>query len=261
MIVFGLRAQRVEGQKPLGVASAAALVEEVFDVIGVLEVTVALVAARVGGDEVVGVIEAEAVGEDLEGEALGGMAGGHGVAVGVQDDAAAVGDSNDAGDGGVGGHGWQWAQGGFFDCGEEFGGLFAGFFVVAHVGNSGEPVTGGGVESTKAVRNVESGEEIFLHISDAVFDTAFFVGLAHVASAGFKAVMGGEVEVAGMEDGALAEWMFQDSGLEVVYQDGAGRAAEKLQRVLMAGEEVFHCFAAGELYIGHPTVAENHDEK
>jgi len=35
-------------------------------VVGVLEVAVALVAARVGGDEVVGVIEAEPVGESLE---------------------------------------------------------------------------------------------------------------------------------------------------------------------------------------------------
>ena len=73
--------------------------------------------------------------------------------------------------------------------------------------------------------------------------------------------MGGEVQIAGIEDGFVAEAMAQDSGLEVVDEDGAGRAAKKLQRVLMAGEEVFHGFAAGELDIGHAAVAKDHDEK
>jgi len=108
---------------------------------------------------------------------------------------------------------------------------------------------------------IPPGEEVFLHIAHAVFDAAFFVGFAHVAGAGFKAVMGGEVEVAGIEDGAFAERMFEHPGLEVVDEDDAGRAAEKLQRILVAGEEVFHGLAAGELHVGHAAVAENHDEK
>ena len=115
VIVFGVWADGVEGEQPFGVASAAALVEEFFDVVGVFEVAVALVAAGVGGDELVGVIEAEAVGEGVEGELLGGVEGGHGVAVGIEHDAAAGGDSNGAGDGDVAGHRGQWTQGGFFD--------------------------------------------------------------------------------------------------------------------------------------------------
>ncbi len=54
VVGFGLRTEGVEAQQPLGVAGAAALVEEFLDVIGVLEVAVALVAAGMGGDEIVG---------------------------------------------------------------------------------------------------------------------------------------------------------------------------------------------------------------
>ena len=126
MVVFGAGTERVEAQEPLGVAGAAALVEEFLDVIGVLEVAVALVAAGMGGDEVVGVVEAEAVGKGVEGEALGGVERGHGVAVGVEDDAAAVGDPHQAGDRGVGGLARQRTQGGLFD-GEEFGGWLCAF--------------------------------------------------------------------------------------------------------------------------------------
>ena len=67
VIELGVRAERVEGEQPFGVASAATLVEEFLDVVGVFEVAVALVAAGVGGDELVSVIEAEAVGQRVEG--------------------------------------------------------------------------------------------------------------------------------------------------------------------------------------------------
>ena len=62
--------------------------------------------------------------------------------------------------------------------------------------------------------------------------------------------MGGEVQIARMEVGALAKGMAEHSGLEVVDEDGAGRAAEELEGVVMAAEEVFERLAAGELDIG-----------
>jgi hypothetical protein len=70
-----------EGQFDVEQVGAAALVEEFLDVVGFFEVAVSLVAVGMGGDEVVGVIEAEAIGEGLEGEALGGVERGHGVTV------------------------------------------------------------------------------------------------------------------------------------------------------------------------------------
>ena len=70
VIVFGLRTEGIKGHQPLGVPGTVSLGEDVFDVIRVFEVAVALVAARMGGDEVVGVIEADALGERHESEAL-----------------------------------------------------------------------------------------------------------------------------------------------------------------------------------------------
>lgn len=74
MIVFGVGAHCVEGEQPFGVPSAAALVEEFLDMVGVLEVAVTLVAARMGCHEVMSVIEAESVMEGVEGQLLGCVA-------------------------------------------------------------------------------------------------------------------------------------------------------------------------------------------
>jgi hypothetical protein len=229
-------------------------------VIGIFEVAVALVAARVGGDEVVCVIEAEMIGKSLEGDALRRVEGRHGVTVGVQHDAAAGGDSNGICDGGVGGHRRQRTQGGLFDE-EEFGGLFAGFAVDAHVGDCVHPVACRRVHGTDGVGQLQSGEEVFLHITDGVFDPALFIGFAHVAGTGLEAVMGGEVQIARIEYGAFTKAMAQHTGLEVVYQDDAGGAAKELQGIVVASEEVFRGLAAGELHIGHAAVAEDHDEE
>ncbi len=43
--------------------------------------------------------------------------------------------------------------------------------------------------------------------------------------------------------------------------DHTGHASEKLQRVLMAGEDVFGGLAAGKLDIGHAAVTKDHDEE
>lgn len=66
----------------------------------------------------------------------------------------------------------------------------------------------------------------------------------------------------GEEFGGLFAGFLVDADVgDGVDEDDAGRAAEKFQGVLMAGEEVFGGFAAGELDIGHAAVAEHHDEK
>ena len=86
------------------------------------------------GDKVVRVGEAEALGERFEGEPLRGVAEGHGVAIGVHNNAAAVGDPHKPRHGGVCGHFRQRAQGGLFDC-EEFRRRFSSFLVDTHVGD------------------------------------------------------------------------------------------------------------------------------
>ena len=115
VVMLGVRTQGVKGEQPFGVAGAASLVQEFLDVVGIFKVAVALVTAWMQGDEVVRVVKAEAVGKGHEGEALRGVECGHGVTVGIQGDAAAVGDPHQARHGGVGGHRWQRTQGGLFD--------------------------------------------------------------------------------------------------------------------------------------------------
>ncbi len=70
--------------------------------IGIFEVAVALVAAWMGSDEVPGMIETEPIGVSLQSKTLRSVQGRHGVAIGVQHDAAAVGDANGADHAGVG---------------------------------------------------------------------------------------------------------------------------------------------------------------
>ena len=50
-----------------------------------------------------------------------------------------------------------------------------GLAVDAHVGDGVEPVAGGGVERAE-VGDVESGEEVLLHVADAGLDAAFGKG-------------------------------------------------------------------------------------
>ena len=59
--------------------------------VGVLEVAVSLVASPVSGEETVVVVDAQPVGIALQGQALRGVLGGHGIAIGVEGDAEAVG--------------------------------------------------------------------------------------------------------------------------------------------------------------------------
>jgi hypothetical protein len=108
IVFLGTRAEGVEARKKVCLAGPASLVEEFLYVIGIFEVTMAFIAAGMGGDEVRCVIEAEAVGVSLQREPLRGVERRHRVAVAIQHDAAAVGDAYDADHAGVSG---QWREG------------------------------------------------------------------------------------------------------------------------------------------------------
>ena len=62
----------------------SALLEQGAGMVGVLEVAVTLVASPVSGEETVVVVDAQPVGIALQGQALRGVLGGHGVAIGVE---------------------------------------------------------------------------------------------------------------------------------------------------------------------------------
>ena len=68
----------------------------------------------------------------------------------------------------------------------------------ADVGDGVPPLDGGGIDGGEG-RDVQAAEEVLLHVTHAVFDAAFFVAFAHVAGDRFKAVVGGQIQVARMK--------------------------------------------------------------
>ena len=90
VVRLGARRQRQEAlQQPLA-AGAHALGQQGLGMIRVLEVPVPVVAARMPGDEPVLAVDADPVGIGFQRQALGGVLGGHRVAVGLEGDAEAV---------------------------------------------------------------------------------------------------------------------------------------------------------------------------
>lgn len=114
MVGFGLWAEGVKSQQQLALARGVAVGEEFFDVLGIFEVAVALVAAGVGGDELVVGIDAEPIGKAFEQQAGRGVGAGHGVAIGLANDAKAVGGAHGPSHAGVGWEGGQREQMGLF---------------------------------------------------------------------------------------------------------------------------------------------------
>lgn len=140
--------------------------------------------------------------------------------------------------------------------GEVLLGPAAGLAVETHVGDGVEPVTGSGMDGGEA-GDFQAVEEVLLHIADARFDAALRVCAFDVTRHGQEAVVGGEVQVTGMELGALAQGMLEDADLEVVdhYPPGGNRA-EELEGMAVAGEELFRAFGQGELAVEQTAVAE-----
>ena len=81
----------------------------------------------------------------------------------------------------------------FFFRGKEFQGLFMCFTMDAHIGNRVHPVACGGVQRIQAMRQLQTGEEVFLYVTHAGFDPSFFVAFAHVAGAWAEAIVSRKV--------------------------------------------------------------------
>ena len=84
---------------------------------------------------------------------------------------------------------------------------------------------------------------------------------ADVAGGDLEPVMAGEVDMAGVEHRRLAAQAPQHRGLQVVDHDPGRHAAERLEGVQVAAEEVLHRLRDGELHIHQAAVAEHHDEE
>ena len=67
VILFGTGTETIEAQQQqFGVACCTALIEQFLDLLGILEVLVPVVAAGVGGDQLLAVVDAEPIGKGFE---------------------------------------------------------------------------------------------------------------------------------------------------------------------------------------------------
>jgi hypothetical protein len=147
-------------------------------------------------------------------EQLAGITGRDRVVIGIDGDPElAAGPQVEHAQGWIG-MGVEWEQPWVF-LGEQGIGLAMGFAVDADVGDRVEPEAGGGVEGREA-DPVQAGQEVLLHVSHRVFDAPLFMRLSGGTSPDVEAVMAGEVQVVGLEDGGLAAGVAQDGDLGVV---------------------------------------------
>jgi hypothetical protein len=229
-------------------------------VFGIFEVAVALVTAGMSGNQLVVVIEAKPIGKELEGEPRASVKGGNRVSVSVKHNATTAGGAHGAHDACVGGQGRQrFEMGSFF--GKKIDRPFLCLGMDTGVGDLIHPVAHGGVKRGQRAWKFQAGQEVPFDVADGIFHAAFFVGFAHVAGAGLKAVVSGELQVARMEEGLFAQRVREHTGFQVVDHHGAGSGAKELERVLLAAQKVFERLAEGELHVEHAAVAEQHDEK
>ena len=144
---------------------------------------------------------------------------------------------------------------------EQLHGTLSGLAMDTHVGDVVEPLARGGIEGTE-VGDVESGEEVLLHVPDAGLDTAFLVSGADVARCDLEAVMASEVGVAGVEYRGVTAQALQHGALEIVDHDPGGPSrTEELEGVEVAAEEVLHGLGDGELDVHQAAVAQHHHEE
>ena len=260
VVPLGVGREAREAPEQLLAAGAPALVEQGSGMVGVLEVPVPVVAARMPGDEPVVAVDADPVGVGLQHQALGGMLGGHRVAVGLEGDAEAV----------RGAHGMHVAE--VVDrlrqrpqqvplLFEQVHGAAAGLAVDAHVGHRVEPLAGDRVEVAE-VGDLEAGQQVLLDVAHAGLDAPLLVPGADVAGGDLEPVVAGEVDMAGIEHRRLAAQAAQHRGLEVVDHDPRRHpAAERLEGVHVAAEEVLEGLRDGELDMHHAAVAEHQHEE
>ena len=130
----------------------------------------------------------------------------------------------------------------------------------AHIGDGVEPHLGGGVHRAE-VEEVQTIQEVFFDVTDAVLDAALFVTLGDVARGDVKSPMTCEIEVSRIEHRGFTDHALEYGRLQIVDHQARRNAVERGERVLVGGEEVLHGLRNSELDIHEPAVAQHHDEE
>jgi len=111
-----------------------------------------------------------------------------------------------------------------------------GFAVDTDIGDGVEPDFSGRIDRGE-VREVRSGEEVLLHVADAVFHPSLLVSLGNAAGRDREAGMQGEVQVTRVEHRCLPPRVLEDRTFQIINHNSGGNPAERDKGVLMAGEE------------------------
>jgi hypothetical protein len=111
-----------------------------------------------------------------------------------------------------------------------------------HTGYRVEPYSHRRINRIKG-GELQSVEEVALEVIDGFFHATFLLGLAHGARLDGKAIVVGEVQIAGIDYGGLAPPMLEHRDLTVVDHDLLRNATQELKGMLMSRQEVLHRFS------------------
>ena len=93
--------------------------------------------------------------------------------------------------------------------------FLSGFAVDTNIGNRIKPDSGGRAKSRK-VRQFRSGEEVLLHIADAVFYTPLLISLGNAAGRDAKPVILGKIKITWIKNRRLSYAMFEYGTLKIL---------------------------------------------
>ena len=130
----------------------------------------------------------------------------------------------------------------------------------ADVGHGVQPLPDGRVDQGK-VAEFQTGQEVLFDVADGVLHASLLWGCPTPQGRDGKAVMVGEVLVAGVEHRPFADDPAEHRGLEVIDHAFGGHAAEEGEGVGVAGQEVFHGLRERKLDVQQAAVAEHHDKE
>src|SRR6266478_1268633 len=258
VIGFGFGTQGQEAGEQSGIFAAFALLEQATDVIGIFNILVASVVARMLRDKFLASVNCEGFGFDPQFEQGSGVFEGHGITVGFEGDTATVGSTYTAAAADIIAGQWQGLEGWLFLF-EGVAGALARLAMEPHVSHLLHPAARLGVECFQGT-DFQTIEEVLLNVADGVFHAPFLVSPPDITGHRFEAVVRSKIQVTGIEDRSVAGDAVQYRGLKIIVHGAPSTCAEVFQRVAVGGQEAFHTLAQVKLHKEQAAVTEQRSE-
>src|SRR5579863_40226 len=238
--------------------SAGTALNQLFAMLALLDVLVAVPRARMLGDDDTGDDDAHrlVIGAQLRG--LADELGWDRVGIGVEADARLfIDDDREEDEVGIEWPRRKWTQSRTLDE-EPVGGALAGGGVQALIGRLIAPASGLGAQVFERGEGAPVEERV-ANVFDARLDAALGLGIAHRRGDGLKQVVPSEVEKLRIELHRSAD-VVQDDTLEIVVEDLPRHAAEKLEGAAMHAPKRVHALVEREVEKQGTRPGEHHRE-